>query len=29
MIDFNPKNKYVVHGFDKDGKPIVTWGSKT
>ena len=24
--DFDPTQGYTVHGFDKDGKPVVTWG---
>jgi|KNS2250_BmetaT_FD_contig_31_767797_length_398_multi_2_in_0_out_0_1 hypothetical protein len=27
MTGFDPKNRYIMHGFDKDGKPIITWGS--
>ena len=25
MTEFNPKNRYIVHGFDKDGNIISTW----
>lgn len=28
MTDFDPKNRYIMHGYDKDGKPIITWGKK-
>lgn len=24
--DFDKTKGYTVHGFDKDGKPVVTWG---
>jgi hypothetical protein len=25
LTDFNPNNKYIVHGFDKDGNIISTF----
>ena len=28
MTGFNPKNRYIMHGYDKDGKPIITWRKK-